>query len=119
MSLLMIESKAEKEFIQNEIVAQNLPDVWLGAKRTQTGSDIWRWGDNEAEWKKPQGTDKNLCLDGHYSNWNQIEPNDCYDEEDCIMIWKTYGNDRNWNDVACHPVPQPGYTWSGAVVCEI
>ena len=103
MTLLMIESEAERKFFEKERKARNLGYVWMAVKRTQPGGDIWQWsniemGNIEVEWKRPVGSNKNECINGHFSDWRSNEPNNNGGREECVVTgWRGKG----WNDAPC------------------
>jgi len=62
--------------------------VWLGAS-DQDVEGVWKWSNGN-------------LLDQGYSNWNENEPNNADNDEDCA----SFKPDSGWNDVSCQNAAQ-------------
>ena len=89
-NLPIIRSAGENQFIFDQIKnVQGISNrgVWIDAERQADGKFVW--GD---------GTP----LEGHYTNWDDGEPNDQRGNEDCVhMYGQNGGHESFWNDVPC------------------
>jgi hypothetical protein len=86
-TLATITSSAENEAVKNFVTSQTTSSVWIGYKRTSTGSSTFAWADGSTS---------------TYTNWNSGEPNSV--NEDSVELNQSGG----WNDVPGTISPRPG-----------
>ena len=85
--LATITSPAENEAVTNFVTSQTKSNVWIGYKRTGTGSSTFAWADGSTS---------------TYTNWNSGEPNSV--NEDSVELVQSGG----WNDVIGTGFSRPG-----------
>ena len=107
--LAHITSKAENDFIANEITA---PNIWMGAT-DQAVEGQWKFdgatisGENDVfnTWSgrtlssSKTGYGLNDWYSGRVAGWNAAEPNDGFGAQDCGTT--NYININNWDDLSC------------------
>ncbi|XP_070535731.1 macrophage mannose receptor 1-like [Ptychodera flava] len=79
--VVTIDDADEQNYIEN-IIYENSLNIWLGLVRTDLGG--FEWVDGSP-------------LD--YTKWNEGEPNNYDNIEDCVEL---YYYTKNWNDVSCY-----------------
>ena len=73
---------------QNEAASALCDDCWIGATCKNSSHPDFRWSDGR-NWG--------------YTNWNNGEPNDYENDEDCVHQYAG----GSWNDVACDATYRP------------
>ena len=86
--LAVIKSKDENKFVYNLLrnTSSNL-DGWIGLYRK--AGDKFYWLD-----------DRPAADYGNYQNWNDGEPNNAGNKEDCVHL-KVGNSEGKWNDIPC------------------
>ena len=84
-----ITSSAENEAVKNFVTSQTKSSVWIGYKRTGTGSSTFAWADGSTS---------------TYTNWNSKEPNNLGGFEDSVELDQT----GLWNDIPGTGISRPG-----------
>jgi len=75
-------------------------DVWLGGT-DQTNEGAWETVTGSLFW---QGLSNGSSVNGRYTNWQAMEPNNGGGtEEDCLLMLL----DGTWNDASCEPTMRP------------
>lgn len=102
--LATITSEQEHDFIRERISDSG----WIGATDAGVEGD-WRWvtgpegnedsGDGLLFWVGDE--EEGAAEPDQYENWNDGEPNDGGEGEDCGQIWFTESSDGLWNDLDC------------------
>lgn len=96
--LATITSQGEHDFIRARINNSG----WIGANDIAS-EGVWRWvtgpeaGDQFFSGDFEGGT----AFNGAFTNWNDGEPNNSGNNEDCGQIYFTESSDGQWNDLTC------------------
>jgi hypothetical protein len=108
--LVIITSEEENNFVSDRL--QNAAG-WMGANDiAQEG--VWRWIDTPEAVNDPgrglqfwSGAGGGSAVDEMYENWNQGEPNNSGNNEDCGQFLA--GGTGQWNDLPCSGMTLSGY----------
>jgi hypothetical protein len=96
--LATITRQQEHDFIRERISDSG----WIGANDSAV-EGVWRWQTGpEAGTQIWAGDENGSAFGGAYNNWNDGEPNDGGEGEDCAQIWFSEGSDGQWNDLDCN-----------------
>ncbi len=90
--LATITSQEENDFIRQKLGA----DAWIGGT-DEVQEDIWRWATGPEA--GTQFSTDNVPFGGQFSNWNEVEPNNCCGGEHYAEIYSTDGVGK-WNDLS-------------------
>lgn len=97
--LATITSQEEHDFIRERINDSG----WIGASDDGDGNEgIWRWVTGpEAGTQFWAGDEEGEPFNDAYANWNEGEPNNSGEGENCGQIWFEDDSDGLWNDLDC------------------
>lgn len=103
--LATITSAEENAFITARLEGAG----WMGASDSAV-EDAWRWvtgpENGNQFWNGDGGGSP---IPGQYANWNNLEPNDSGNNEDCGQFLSGGGNTGKWNDLPCTVNTLSGY----------
>lgn len=100
--LTTITSETESDFVAARLEGQG----WMGASDAASEGD-WKWVTGpESGTSFWSGDENGSVVPSQYENWNDGEPNDSSNNEDCAQFLVPSGL---WNDLPCSGTTLPGY----------
>jgi hypothetical protein len=96
--LATITSQEEHDFILERIGSSG----WIGANDVAS-EGVWRWqtGPEAGQQFWSGDFESGSAVGGAFTNWNDGEPNNSGDSEDCGQIWFSESSEGQWNDLQC------------------